>query len=233
MLHYAKLAGLTCLSVLPGDLGREAETRRLRRLKLTRGPRSVARFEARCATLGPGSTAVDLGANLGVYTEKLATTGATVHAFEPEPWTFQRLKEKVGKYSNVKAINAAAGMKNETVLMRRNPGFEADPEHQSLGTSVIAWTPSLDIGSTFEARCIDFLQFLRDLDCPVDLLKVDIEGGEVPLLEALLDAPEGRLVRSAFVETHEVNMEELRVPIARLRARIKAPGGPDFDLDWP
>lgn len=233
MIHTAKLSLLTCLSFLPGILGQKAETRRLRRIKHFRGQRSLQQFELKLANLDTESVVIDLGANQGVYTELLAGTGAQVYAFEPEPWCFSQLEKRVGTLNNVTLINAAAMLDDGVVKMRRNPDFENNPGDESLGTSVVEWTPTLDTGSFFEAKCIDFIRFVRELGKPVDLLKMDIEGGEVPLLETLLDCSEIELIRSAFIETHEVNMPELRKRLRDIRERIQARHNLDFDLDWP
>jgi 16S rRNA A1518/A1519 N6-dimethyltransferase RsmA/KsgA/DIM1 with predicted DNA glycosylase/AP lyase activity len=46
------------------------------------------------AMLRPGDVVVDCGANRGDVTEALAGSGATVHAFEPDPYNLARLQER-------------------------------------------------------------------------------------------------------------------------------------------
>jgi FkbM family methyltransferase len=233
-IHRMKLTGLGAVALVPGPVGRTAETRRLRRAKSGAGANAVVEFERRLGALGPQSVCLDLGANVGAWTTRLAATGAEVHAYEPDPWTFARLADVAGHLPNVTLHNAAVSDADEVVTMRRNPGFAADPETASLGTSILKIAPGLPVGEAFEARCVDLRRVLRELGGRVDLVKIDIEGAEVPLLETLLDAPELDMIEAMFVETHEVNMPELRERLAALRARVAArTRGPYINLDWP
>ena len=95
---------------LGGYIGRAAT----RELRLRYKSSVQAEFNARLAALRSGDVALDLGANVGVYTARMAETGATVHAFEPDPDTFARLVKRVGHLPNVvlhqKAVGAGGGL---------------------------------------------------------------------------------------------------------------------------
>src|SRR5512133_1705174 len=53
-------------------------------------------FVQRCLNgKGSGGLAIDIGANVGSFTCFIASMGHTVHAFEPIPETFLRLKDNV------------------------------------------------------------------------------------------------------------------------------------------
>jgi hypothetical protein len=49
-------------------------------------------FDCAVRRLRPGDVVVDCGANIGLITLRLAARGATVHAFEPDPYSFGRLR---------------------------------------------------------------------------------------------------------------------------------------------
>src|SRR5690348_12928173 len=66
-----------------------------RQLKRRFTSRSAPLFDAWVARLGPGDIAIDLGAHVGTITERLARTGATVHAFEPDPDAFAILSAQM------------------------------------------------------------------------------------------------------------------------------------------
>jgi 16S rRNA A1518/A1519 N6-dimethyltransferase RsmA/KsgA/DIM1 with predicted DNA glycosylase/AP lyase activity len=51
--------------------------------------------------LNKDSLVFDCGANVGDITAKFASTGATVHAFEPDPLAFASLEKKFKTRSNV------------------------------------------------------------------------------------------------------------------------------------
>ena len=77
---------------------------------------------------------------------------------------------------------------------------------------------------------VDFAGFIDALP-GVDLLKMDIEGHEVAVLNALLDRELMGTVRRAFIELHDRKNPELREPTAALRDRM-APHMDRVDLAW-
>jgi hypothetical protein len=63
-------------------------------------------------TLAPGDVAVDVGANIGIYTQLLSRwVGPTglVHSFEPSPENFGRLQSATHKLANVRLSQSAVG----------------------------------------------------------------------------------------------------------------------------
>src|SRR5436190_23184541 len=55
--------------------------------------------------LDKDSVVIDCGANVGNITKKFADTGATVHAFEPDPLAFDILSKRFGSFPNVMLHN--------------------------------------------------------------------------------------------------------------------------------
>ena len=78
---------------------------------------------------------------------------------------------------------------------------------------------------------MDFIDFLQALPEPISILKMDIEGAEIEILEKLLDTGLHTKIALIFVETHG------RISLAcawrtdRIRARIHAAGFSNFNLD--
>ena len=63
-------------------------------------------------TLSPGDVAVDVGANIGIYTQLLSRwVGPTglVHSFEPSPENFGRLQSATRKLANVRLSQVCRG----------------------------------------------------------------------------------------------------------------------------
>ncbi|MDE0409341.1 MAG: FkbM family methyltransferase, partial [Alphaproteobacteria bacterium] len=84
-----------------------------------------------------------------------------------------------------------------------------------------------------EVRQIDFMRYLEDLNEDIGILKIDIEGAEVELLEALFDRPD-ILKRIAFIfaETHERLYANHKPRVKALRERAKRLEQTRVDLDW-
>lgn len=191
-----------------------------------------ARFRAVVAGLGPGDLVIDLGANLGDVSATLAATGAEVIAFEPDPFAFGRLAERLGGMANVRLVNAAAGDRAGVLPLFRHRGFEAAPERRSLASSLLA--DHAEVGGEPAARVevVDFPAFVAGLDRDVALVKIDIEGAEVALMEVLLDHPAAARIGLIVVETHERALPGLAARTRVLRARTRGQVRPEVNWDW-
>ncbi|MGI1662803.1 FkbM family methyltransferase [Palleronia sp. KMU-117] len=210
---------------LPGRVGRKYETKYAARS-------TPWRFEdALLATRG--MVAIDLGANIGEYSQKLAKSAGRVYAFEPDPWALEQLRANTRHLSNVEIIEAAAGPRPGKVRLYRHPGFEDDPILNSQSSSIMETKNNISTDDYFEVEQVDVIQFIRDLDEPVGILKVDIEGAEVDLFEALFDQPDVlNKIHFIFAETHETKIPGHEPRVAALRERAKRIARPEIDLNW-
>ena len=180
-----------------------------------------------------GMTCIDLGANLGVYTRVMASRAKHVIAFEPDPWTIEELQANVADLDNVEIENAAAGTKDETVYLYRHTQFEEDCMWYSESSSVIVNKGNVSKKSAVEVRQVDFIRYLEHIDEDIGILKIDIEGAEVALLEALFDRSDlmGRL-SYIFAETHERLIPHHKPRVKALRARARGLERPYVNLYW-
>ncbi len=178
-------------------------------------------------------TCIDLGANVGAYTRKMAEAAGKVIAFEPDPWACAALRINVADFDNVRIENAAAGTSDDWVLLYRHARFDREPHRYSQSSSIVAGKNNVAGREGLKVRQIDFVRYLQDLDEDVGILKIDIEGAEVDLLEALFDRP-GVLNRIGhiFVETHEKRIPAHKPHVEALRERAKRIERPRIDLDW-
>lgn len=215
------------LGHLPGPRGLYYRRKYLRLF----APAAEAAFRAALAG-AKGRTCIDLGANLGTHARRMAAVAARVYAFEPDPWTAARLRENLSDLENVEVIEAAAGTKDGTIQLYRAPGFDDDPAAQSLSSSVMAGKQNIDTAQPIDVRVIDFAAFLRDLNRDIAVLKIDIEGAEVPLLEHLLDDPVLARIGHIFVETHESRVPDLAPRSEALRRRARKIAHPVINMDW-
>ena len=189
-----------------------------------------------CAMLKPGDLALDLGANMGVVTEKLAATGAEVIAYEPDPFAFATLQAKFAGRINVTLVNAAVGVGSGTVRLMRADNFDDNPTGASVKSTILDGGRRIDSGNAVEVPLLDFPTIIRDLTGArgeIAFVKMDIEGAELEILEVMLAEGLFARVRSLVAETHERKFRDLRDRYKALRAAVAAdfPTG-RVNLDW-
>jgi FkbM family methyltransferase len=192
----------------------------------------VTAFDAEVARLAPGDIAIDCGANIGKFTVPMAESGASVHAFEPNPDAYACLVAKVSEYPNVQCYQAAATIEAGQVKLYLHKYAGDDPLHFSTGSSLVESKRNVRKNCYEMVDGIPFADFIEKLDGPIRLLKMDIEGAEVDILNQLLDRGLHERIDQAFIEVHDRQIKTLAEPTEKLRQRLKALDVEHFRLDW-
>jgi len=190
------------------------------------------RFDKTVRSLTAEHLAIDCGANLGVFTQRLAERGTTVHAFEPDPYTFDRLCENTAHLPSVTCHNKAVGVGYGKVKLYRTSDFDESPDLRSISSSLYADKLNVAEDNFVEVEQIDLVEFIEGLGRQVRLLKIDIEGAEVPLLEHMIET--GSLDRAdiIFTETHDTRIPALAERTAELRKSAEERYAGKLYLDW-
>src|SRR3546814_18975654 len=89
-----------------------------------------------------------------------------------------------------------------------------------MGSSLLAFKGNVREEDFVTVEAVDFAAFLEAMDRPVALLKMDIEGAEVAVLERLLARGLHDRIERAFVEVHDRKIPELVEPTNRLRPKL-------------
>ena len=189
-------------------------------------------FNAILSKLGPSDVAMDLGANVGEFTKKMTETGAQTYAFEPDPHAANLLRDKLSNVNNVTIFETAVGAREETATLYRRNRFDAEPERATKSSSLFSDKSNMDAASGFEVQVMDFCKFATDLDHDIAIIKMDIEGAEVELMERLLDDPIANRIGEIFVATHERKLPELAARTAALKARTVGQDRPFVNWHW-
>lgn len=212
---------------LPGPVGFRYG-RRFRKLY-----RNEVEAEFRAALLAEaGTTFIDLGANVGEYTALMAKHAGHVYAIEPDPWTVQKLRANTAHLSNVTIIEAAVGTGANRIKLYRRAGFTTQPERHNKATSIIADKKNMSDAEATEVDQIDFLAFLGNIKGRVGVVKMDIEGAEVPILEALFASDLTSRIGYLFCETHETSVPRFAKRTGALRKQAKRLSDMHANLDW-
>ena len=189
-------------------------------------------FDKVVAGLSQGDIALDCGANVGLFTTRMAQSGATVYAFEPNPDAYRKLAEVTASYPNILLYQAAVTTKLGEVELYLHKYADDDPEYWSSGSSLLAEKSNVRKDNALKVEGIHLAAFIKELGQPVKLMKMDIEGAEVDVLNQLLDEGLHESIEQAFVEVHDRRIKSLAKPTQRLRERLQALGVSHFRLDW-
>ena len=186
--------------------------------------------------LRPGDVVVDCGANRGDISAELAATGAIVHAFEPDPYNLAKLQERFVGAKNVHLHAAPVGVSSGSIRLMRAANWDANPDLASVKSTIVSGGQNIAESEGIDVELIDFPAFLRGLIAEhgrVAFVKLDIEGAELDLLEAMLAERLFDDVQLTVAETHEHKFRELRPRFAALRTNMAAAYPPSrVNLDW-
>ncbi len=221
-----KLLKYRVLRHLPGQRGRRYERKFMGLVAKT-----IEFDEAiRCSK---GMTCIDLGANVGKYTRRMSVGTKQVIAFEPDPWAYESLLANIADLNNVRVENAAVATSDGKVLLYRHARFSDNPAFYSESSSIIASKNNVIEEGAIKVRQIDFIRYLEELDSDIGILKIDVEGAEVDLLEALFDRPEIlRRIDHIFAETHETRIPHHERRVDALRKKAKLMKHPRINPYW-
>ena len=193
-------------------------------------PREFMRHVKR---LSSSNLVIDVGANVGLVSETLARRGARVISFEPNSIAFAELKGVAQRFENIELRNEATGVKNRQIKLFLHKDTKNTNQDLTQASSLLSEKPNVSVDNFELVNEIDFAQFLKSLDEPVELMKIDIEGYEIQLLNHLLDENAIGNVNYFYIETHERKFVDLATPTAMLKARIKKAGYEEkFFFDW-
>lgn len=183
--------------------------------------------------LDTDSLVIDLGANVGLVTELLAKTGAEVIAFEPNKFALSNLNLVSERFHNIQVKPFAAGIKDEKVKLFLHKDSIDSSEDLSQSSSLMDDKPNVSTELTEEVNEIDFAEFLQRINRKINLIKIDIEGYEIDLLNHLLDKNSLKFIDKVYVETHERKFTALEKPTYELKDRIEREGlSQKFFFDW-
>jgi FkbM family methyltransferase len=126
----------------------------------------------------PGTVAIDVGANIGFFTRRLAEwvrPGGLVIAIEPEAQNFEALKAMLSRRGllNVEVLQAVAAEAAGTLKLEVNAFHPADHRISENGTAV---------------RAVTLDGLMEEQGWPeVSLVKIDVQGAEERVLRGALE----------------------------------------------
>src|SRR5262249_2550066 len=125
----------------------------------------------------PARLTLDVGANRGMYSIAALRFSKGVIAFEPQPHYAKFLKTFMPKQVRIVecAVSHSAGV--ATLLVPSDPRYHAEARLSNEGES------AADAGARFVETSVRTVPLDDVVDEPVGLIKIDVEGHELAVLE--------------------------------------------------
>jgi FkbM family methyltransferase len=184
-------------------------------------------------SVSPGDIIIDCGANVGDITSRFASTPATIHAFEPNPYVFAVLARRFAGHPRVICHNQAVWVNEDTITLslpvgdRSSDVIDASVASTLMGGLASKRTQDVEVG------CVNLSKFILGLPGKVRFMKMDIEGAEGAVLPALIETGAMARIEYMAVETHENIVPGLAEPLDQVRAYIAKNGlGERYSLGW-
>jgi FkbM family methyltransferase len=181
--------------------------------------------------LGPGMTFVDVGAHWGYFTLiAAARVGAagTVVSLEPDPRSFRRLRDNVER-NRLHRVCLLAVAAADVEATRRLCGYEEGAENS--GVSRLA-AEAVAAAASFEVRARPLDAIARGLGLArIDLVKMDIEGGEAAAVAGMRDLLDAHAVRRLLLELHPAALAALGRGVEDVYRPLARAGYRGFSID--
>ena len=192
---------------------------------------AFAKFNRALSNLCKGSYVIDCGANVGEFTKLFLEKGFIVDAFEPDPIAINELKKKCKNNKNLNLFQSAVGLKDNTQKLFRYRKFDENDPYSTQGSSLLDYRSGTN-KPFVEIKVIDFINHINKQKKEISLLKMDIEGSEIEILNKIIDLNMHDKIKYIFVETHERFSHKLGLETAKLKLRIKNLNINNINLDW-
>ena len=181
--------------------------------------------------LNKDSIVIDCGANVGDITRQFAGTGATVHAFEPDPLAFNILKSRFLNNPKVILHNQGVWDRESELAFYTHKDQQAEDVAYTVGSSIMSNKMNIDQEKKQMIQVINLSDFIKKTG-KVNVIKLDVEGAEIGILFNILKEETYKLFDMMYVETHETKIPGQHAELAAIRQIMKDKNVTNIKLNW-
>lgn len=168
--------------------------------------------------LTPNSVVFDLGGYQGEWTNKIQERyGCNIHVFEPISFLFQNIKERFKDKKNIKVFNFGLSDKNKDLQITL----------ANDGSSFY-----IDGSQKIDAKVMSIVDYIEQNSITnVDLIKINIEGDEYPVLEVLIEQGLINIFSNIQVQFHQ-NIPDSVIRRNNIRSKLSETHHLTYDYDF-
>jgi len=178
-------------------------------------------YEKKYFKIKPKEHWIDLGGNVGAFTLNAISKGATVDVYEPDPFNCKMIEK------NLKLNNMDANIHNLAVVAN-----DMKKMTMYVGNNMQVWRNSLykNWGNQkFTVNCINFNDVIKQEHC----VKMDIEGAEMPILEAMNVMPKKMVFEWSFdIDISLTRYREIVKKMEKNYPNVHAPSYSNDFVEW-
>jgi FkbM family methyltransferase len=191
------------------------------------GIRRVREHSFFAALLARPAVVADFGAHRGEFFAAFASEHPVARALliEADPTLAESLKQTFGNEAHVIHAAAVAEGKQGAVTFTRS----IEPESSSVFRE---WSAAHGIADQVTVPTLDFSDAVKRLDGRLDLIKMDVEGAEIGILESA-SASDLISCSQLTVEFHDKRPPFTRRDVDRVCQRMRAEGYAIVMANWP
>lgn len=179
--------------------------------------------------LGPGKTALDIGANSGYFSVLMADAvgpSGHVYSFEPVPVSYALLEKniRVNHLTQIEAVPLALSDRAGSAELHLHPTNDGG---HSLGTLE-------EVGETITVKTVTLDHFLESRKIgKIAVVKIDVEGAEPLVFAGAKRLLSGEDAPDILCEVSDLNQSQTGGSERALRESLYAHGYRSFSLDPP
>jgi FkbM family methyltransferase len=162
---------------------------------------------------GPPSVIIDAGANIGQTALRFNRSWkkARIYSFEPIEETYAKLVDRCNRVPNIECVRCALGNENKEVEIE----LSSNSELNSLLNESNGASAEEKCTETVCVRKLDDFLAERSID-RVDLLKIDVEGFELQVLEGARKLISSGQIRAVYAECGFLRDDRVHVHFSEL-----------------
>jgi FkbM family methyltransferase len=154
------------------------------------------------------SVSIDVGANIGAYSNKISNlaVNAKIYAFEPHPETFKKLEIQSSQYNYISLNLACSDIEGQLELYDYVNDKTSSSSHASLYQDVFMKIHKAD-SKKWSVPVTTIDDFVKKYAISqIRLLKIDTEGNELKVLLGAKQTISDRLIDIIHFEFNEMNI---------------------------